>query len=183
MVFWNKGYNVNNKILWHNSSYIVKVFMWPKLVTLAFLWEKLSQPQFYKHLTRKATFFEGWSWFKFNNYGLASGRNLKFYTSEGKGLKLIVRKFWWLISTFVEVLGEKLIAGGWVGGFLFPILNRVNCSWFCFLSHFMPRSFLYISLDILLDQFVPCWLLEFLCYFYIYSCLFADWVNPAVKGY
>ena len=36
-VFWNKGYDViisvddvTNKILWHNSNYIVYVFMWPK---------------------------------------------------------------------------------------------------------------------------------------------------------
>ena len=28
------------------------------LVTVAFLWEKISQPQFYKDLTRKTTFFE-----------------------------------------------------------------------------------------------------------------------------
>ena len=51
------------------------------LVTVAFLLEKLSQPQFYKDLTRKTAFFEGWSWFKFNNLGLALGANLKFYTS------------------------------------------------------------------------------------------------------
>ena len=37
------------------------------LVTLSFLREKLSQSQFYKDLTRKSTFFDGWSWFKFNN--------------------------------------------------------------------------------------------------------------------
>ena len=37
MEFWNKGYDViisvddiNNKILWHDSNYIVDVFMWPK---------------------------------------------------------------------------------------------------------------------------------------------------------
>ena len=79
------------------------------LITVAFLWEKLSQPQFYKDLTGKIAFFEGWSWFKFHNLGLALGTNLKFYTSEAKGLKLKVRKFSELISTFVEVTGEELV--------------------------------------------------------------------------
>ena len=59
-------------------------------------------------MTKKITFFEGCSWFKFDNYGLALGTNLKFYTSVGKGLKLNVRKFWGLIPIFVEVTGEKL---------------------------------------------------------------------------
>ena len=82
------------------------------LVTLAFLREKLLQPQFYKDLTRKTTFFEGWSWFKFNNLGLALGANLKVYTSVAKRLKLKVRKFWGVIRTFVEVTGEKTGRGG-----------------------------------------------------------------------
>ena len=60
------------------------------LVTVAFLWEKLSQPQFYKDLARKNAFFEGWSWFRFNNLELALDRNLKFYTSVANGLKLKV---------------------------------------------------------------------------------------------
>ena len=81
------------------------------LVTVAFLWEKLPQPQLYKDLTRKATSFERWSWFKFNNLRLALGTNLNFYTGVAKGLKLKVRKFWGLISTFVEVRGEKLVRG------------------------------------------------------------------------
>ena len=68
----------------------------------AFLWEKLSQPQFYKDFTRKTAFFEGWSWFKFNNLGLALGTNLKFYTSVAKGLTLKLRKFLGLIPTFVR---------------------------------------------------------------------------------
>ena len=45
-------------------------WMWScdqSLVTVAFVQEKLSQPQFYKGLTRKTVFFEGWSLFKFNN--------------------------------------------------------------------------------------------------------------------
>ena len=48
-VLWNKGYDViipvhdvTNKILSRDSNYIVDVVMWPSMVTLAFLWEKLS---------------------------------------------------------------------------------------------------------------------------------------------
>ena len=69
------------------------------LVALAFLWEKLSKPQFYKDLNRKTAFFEEASWFKFNNLGLALGANLTFYNSVAKGLKLKIRKFWELIQT------------------------------------------------------------------------------------
>ena len=60
---------------------------------------------------------------KFNNLGLALGTNFKFYTSVGKGLKLKVRKFWWLIPTVVEVTGEKLVGGLFAP---LPILNRVK---------------------------------------------------------
>ena len=88
------------------------------LVTVAFLWEKLSQRQFYKDLTRK-----GYSWFKFNNLELALGSNLKFYTSMAKGLKVKVRKIWGLIPLFVENTGEKLVGGPLC---LPPILNRVK---------------------------------------------------------
>ena len=47
-------------------------------------------------------FFEGWSWFKYNNLGLALGTNLKFCSSVAKGLN----------PTFLEVTGEKLVGGG-----------------------------------------------------------------------
>ena len=43
--------------------------------------------------TRKIASFERWSWFKFNNLGVALGTNLKFCTSVAKRLKLKVRKF------------------------------------------------------------------------------------------
>ena len=63
--------------------------------------------------------------------GLALGTNLKFYASLAKMLKLKVRKFWVLISTFVEVTGEKLVGGGGRGGLLAPlILNRVKSEFF-----------------------------------------------------
>ena len=73
-------------------------------------------------MTRKAAFFDGCSWFKFNNLGLALGTNLKLYTSVVKGLKLKTRKFWELIPAFAEVTEEKLVRGS----FLNPILNRVK---------------------------------------------------------
>ena len=77
----------------------------------------------YKDLTRKAAFFEGWSWLKFNNFGLALGTNLKFYTSVAKKLKLKVRKFWGQNPALLEVTGKKL-----VGRYFAPpaILNMVK---------------------------------------------------------
>ena len=52
-----------------------------------------------------------WSWFKFINLGLALGMALKSITSVKKGYKLIVRMFWVLIFTFVEVTGKKPVGG------------------------------------------------------------------------
>ena len=45
----------------------------------------------------------------FNNLRLAQGVVLKFCTSVPNVLKLKVRKFWRLISMFVEVTEEKLV--------------------------------------------------------------------------
>ena len=71
-------------------------------------------------MTRKTTFFEGWSSFKFNNLGLALGTALATrYNIVAKGLKLKVRMFWGLIPTFLEVTGEKPVGGGEGGGFLY----------------------------------------------------------------
>ena len=48
--------------------------------------------------------------------GLELGMTLKFYTSVTKGLKLKVRKFFGLLSTFLEVTAEKLVRMGEGGG-------------------------------------------------------------------
>ena len=69
--------------------------------------KEVIKPQFYKDLTRKTAFLRGD--LGFNNLGLALGTNLKFYDSVAKGLKLKGRKVWRLITTFVEVTGEKLV--------------------------------------------------------------------------
>ena len=59
----------------------------------------------------KANFFETWSWFQFNNVGLALRMVLEFCASLGKWLKLKFREFWGLIPMFVEVTGENLVVG------------------------------------------------------------------------
>ena len=59
-VFWNKDYDViisvddvTNKF-YHAIQIILQMYSCDQsLVTEAFLWEKLSQPQFYNDLTRK----------------------------------------------------------------------------------------------------------------------------------
>ena len=113
--FWSKGYDViipvddaNNKILSSDSNYI----------------------EFYKDLTRKTAFSEGWSWFKFINLGLALGINLKFYSSVAKGLKLKARAILEANSYVYRSYGRKTNRRG---GSLFapppslsPILNRVK---------------------------------------------------------
>ena len=116
MIFWNKPYDViisvhdiTNKVLSRDSHHIVNVAMWPKFGNSSVSISKVIITSIYLDLTRKTMFFEGWSWFKFSNLGLALGMTLKFYTSVAKELKLKARKFWGLILTFVEVTGEKLV--------------------------------------------------------------------------
>ena len=70
------------------------------MVTLAFLLEKLSQPRLYKDLSRKTAFFGKWSWFKFNNLGLALG-NFEILQQCSKRVKSERQKVLGLISTFV----------------------------------------------------------------------------------
>ena len=67
-VFWKTFYDIIISTRTSPTKYysVIQIIlkMWScdqSLVTLAFLWEKLSQPQVYKDLTRKTAFFEGLS--------------------------------------------------------------------------------------------------------------------------
>ena len=81
-------------------------------------------------MIRKINFSKGCTWLKFNNLRLAVGMTLQFYIHVVKGLKLNYRKFWGLISTFVEVAEEKLVETGRGGLFAHhpnpPILDSVK---------------------------------------------------------
>ena len=91
------------------------------LVTIAFLWEKLSQPHFYEDLTRKTIDFVRYSWLKFINLGLALGMVLNFYTSVVNRSRLTVKKSWGVISNFVEVTRKKLV---WVSFYTLPLSRK-----------------------------------------------------------
>ena len=74
-------------------------------------------------MARKTGLFEGWSWFKFNNLGLALDMAFSFYTSVAKGLELKVSRFCGKIPGFAEVTEEKLVGALFVPA---PILNKVK---------------------------------------------------------
>ena len=67
--------------------------MGPKFGNSSISMTEVIITSFLQGCEKKITFNEGWSWFMFNNLGLALGITLKFYTSVAKGLKLKVRKF------------------------------------------------------------------------------------------
>ena len=60
---------------------------------------------------RKTTFLDGWSWFKFHNFGLALGMTLKLYTSMAKGLKTKFQKVLGANCYVCRSYRKKLIGG------------------------------------------------------------------------
>ena len=128
-IFWNKGYDViisvhyvTNKILSLISYYIVDVDMWSKFGNSSTSIRDVIITLTLSGFDQKNHFFEGWSYFSFNNLGLALGIALRCYTTVEKGFKVKVKKFWWLSLTFVKVKREKLVGGAFLTPS--PILNR-----------------------------------------------------------
>ena len=81
---------------------------------------------FIRRLPERPLFFEGWSWYKFNNLGLALETNLKFYASVAKGLKLKVRKVLAADSYVRRSYRGKTGSGDGGGGAFCPTLSIVN---------------------------------------------------------
>ena len=65
-VFWNK-------ILSHVSNYIINVVMWPKFGKSIISMREVIKTSILLKFDQKNNFFEGWSWFKFNNLGVGGG--------------------------------------------------------------------------------------------------------------
>ena len=129
-VFWKKVYDITiyvygatNKILSRDSKFIVDVIMWPKFFKSSIFIRELIITSILTVFDQKKHFLEEWPWFKFNNFWLALGIGLKFYTSVTKQLNLKVTLLLELILIFAEFAGEKHVGGF----FLLPtILNRVK---------------------------------------------------------
>ena len=127
------------------------------LVTVAFLREKLSQPHFYKDLTRKIAFFQGSSWFKFNNLGLTLCKNLKFCTSVAKVSKLKVRKFWGpnpLLHPPTSWIGLKPKYLDWEQNTIkrYCKYTRItNVDWLFVAMHYVPEKLIRKNENLLLN--------------------------------
>ena len=97
--FWHNGpnaiisyYDVTNKMSSLDSNYIVDVVM---LQNSSIFMREVIKTWILQGFGKKSpTFFEGYSWFKFNTFRLALDMAPKFYTSVAKELKLKVWKFW-----------------------------------------------------------------------------------------
>ena len=75
-----------------------------------------------KNLSHESNyFFWRCSWFKY--------MALKFYASVTKVLKLKVRKFWGLNTTFVEFTEKKLVGGGFLPPFSHPSFILSITTW------------------------------------------------------
>ena len=98
--------------------------MWPKFCKSSISIREVITTSILKGFDQKNHFFDRWTWFKFNNLELALCMTLKFYTSVTRGSKLEVKKFCRLSLTFVEITGEKLVAGGGGVGLFHPHPTR-----------------------------------------------------------
>ena len=98
------SHDVMSRISSLDSNPIVDVVGWAKFGNSS-LWERSYH---FIKIWQKKHVFEGWSWFKLNNLGLALGTlgtTLKFYASVEQRVKSKSRKVLGLIPTFAEVIG------------------------------------------------------------------------------
>ena len=122
-------YDVTNKTLSPDLSYIIDALIWPKFGNSSISIGEVIITSLLQGFDEKSRFFEGWSWFKFINLRLVLGTAFRFYIHVAKGLKLKVRKFCGLSHMIVEVTVGKTGKGPFVPCPLPPppfILNMVK---------------------------------------------------------
>ena len=145
------------KFFLHELNYIVDALMWPKFGNSGISVREVIITS--KNLSRKTTIFEGWSWFKFNNFGLVLGKDLKFYKRgkrvETKRQKVLVANFYvcrryrrktgrGAFSTPpLSCIGLRLVFSMMINWFF---VKWSNCKWALglFLDGIIARYFKYV---------------------------------------
>ena len=98
-------------------------------------------------MTKRTTFFEWWSWFKFNNLELGLDMTLKVYTNVAKGLIVKARRFWGLNPNVCRSYRGETGRSAFRSA---PILNRINIrtiKWRCISA---PRIWSHINNTVVL---------------------------------
>ena len=88
--------------------------MWPKFGYSSIFMRQVIITQMLYGFDQKNRYFEGWSWFRFNNLRLVLNKALKFYSNMAKRLKLKLRKCWGKLVGDLFALSPP------------PILNRIK---------------------------------------------------------
>ena len=129
-VFRNKSYDVKicvhdvtYKILSYASNGTVDLFMWPKFGNPSMFIREVIITSI---LTRKPNFFEGYSWFRFYNLGLALGIVLKYLQQCGKRVKTKLQKVFEASSYVCRNYRRKTGRGPFCTSPPSPILNRAK---------------------------------------------------------
>ena len=91
-------------------------------------------------------FFERYPWFKFNNLELGLGMALKFCTNVEKELKIKVKKLLGLISTLLEVTGERLVAGHFPPMNFWTFVEKEQCRFFLIIFSINISFFFYYTI-------------------------------------
>ena len=98
--------------LLRNLNWIVDVVMWPNFGYSSIFMREVIITQILYGFDQKTRFFEGCSWFKFNNLRLVLCKAVKVYSSMGRRLKLKLRKCW---GKLVGGLLHFLLLPSWIG--------------------------------------------------------------------
>ena len=82
------------KLLLCNSNFIIGVVMWPKFRSSSISMREVNITKILKELNQKKPFFEGCSWFKFNNLGLVLGMTKCGKRGKTKRQKMLGANFY-----------------------------------------------------------------------------------------
>ena len=116
--------------------------MWSKFGNSSISVREVIITSILKRFDKKNRFFEEWSWFKFDNLGLAQGTNFKFYTSMAKRVKSKSQKVLGANSYVCISYRRKTGRGASLPPLHSPFLNRVKEWWWISFSSTLHRSIL-----------------------------------------